>query len=52
VNTADKVIEQIYYDDDIVKKFLLATMVWGLAAFLFGLIAALQLDYWPMNSNL
>ncbi|MGE5085422.1 MAG: cytochrome-c oxidase, cbb3-type subunit I [Bacillota bacterium] len=27
-------------------------MVWGLAAFLFGLIAALQLAYWPMNANL
>lgn len=52
MNTADKVIEQLYYDDDIVKKFLLATMVWGLAAFLFGLIAALQLAYWPMNANL
>lgn len=52
MNTADKVIEQIYYDDDIVKKFLLATMIWGLAAFLFGLIAALQLAYWPMNANL
>ncbi|MBO9665492.1 MAG: cytochrome-c oxidase, cbb3-type subunit I [Bdellovibrio sp.] len=45
-------MEKIYYDDDIVKKFLLATMVWGLAAFLFGLIAALQLAYWPINANM
>ncbi len=43
---------KIYYDDDIVKKFLLVTMIWGGAAFLFGLIAALQLAYWPMNLNL
>lgn len=42
----------ITYDDDIVKKFTLATFGWGVAALLFGLIAALQLAYWPMNMNL
>ncbi|MEZ0391774.1 MAG: cytochrome-c oxidase, cbb3-type subunit I [Pseudobdellovibrionaceae bacterium] len=40
------------YDDDIVKKFLLATMVFGLVAFLVGLVAALQLAYWPTNLDL
>lgn len=44
--------EFIKYDDDIVKKFVLATLIWAGAAFLFGLIAALQLAYWPMNLNL
>lgn len=44
--------EIIKYDDGIVKKFVLATMVWGGAAFVFGLLAALQLAYWPMNMNL
>lgn len=44
--------ELIKYDDEIVKKFVLATLIWGGAAFLFGLIAALQLAYWPMNMNL
>lgn len=39
------------YDDDIVKKFLMATMIWAGAAFLFGLLAALQLAYWPLNFN-
>lgn len=39
------------YDDDIVKKFVLATMVWAGAALLFGLLAALQLAYWPFNFN-
>jgi cytochrome c oxidase cbb3-type subunit I/II len=43
---------KIYYDDDIVKKFVVMTMIWGGAAFLFGLIAALQLAYWPLNLNL
>ncbi len=52
MNTSGNLIEKIFYDDDIVKKFTLATMIWALAAFLFGLLAALQLAYWPMNANL
>ena len=44
--------EKIYYDDDIVKKFTLATVGWALAAFVFGLLIALQLAYWPLNMNL
>ncbi len=46
------ILEKIFYDDDIVKKFLLATIIWAGAAFIFGLIAALQLAWWPMNMNL
>ncbi|MEN0059020.1 MAG: cbb3-type cytochrome c oxidase subunit I, partial [Bdellovibrio sp.] len=52
MNTTGNLIEKIYYDDDIVKKFTLATMIWAAAAFLFGLLAALQLAYWPLNANL
>ncbi len=44
--------ENIIYDDKIVKYFSLATFGWGIAALLFGLIAALQLAYWPMNMNM
>ena len=44
--------ELIKYDDEIVKKFVLATLIWGGASFLFGLLAALQLAYWPLNMNL
>jgi len=40
------------YDDKIVKQFLLATLLWGLVAFMVGLLAALQLAYWPFNFNL
>ncbi|HND84736.1 MAG TPA: cbb3-type cytochrome c oxidase subunit I, partial [Pseudobdellovibrionaceae bacterium] len=47
-----KNMEKIFYDDDIVKKFLIATMVWGGAAFLFGLVAALQLANWRFNFGL
>lgn len=44
--------ENIVYDDQIVKYFTLATFGWGIAALLFGLLAALQLAYWPMNMNM
>ncbi len=44
--------EEFSYDDDIVRKFLIATVVWGGIAFLVGLVAALQLAYWPFNMNL
>jgi cytochrome c oxidase cbb3-type subunit I/II len=46
------ITENIYYDDDIVKKFIYATIFWGAAAFVVGLIAALQLAYWPANLEL
>ena len=46
------ITEKIYYDDDIVKKFIYATIFWGAAAFVVGLLAALQLAYWPANLEL
>ncbi|HMN96685.1 MAG TPA: cytochrome-c oxidase, cbb3-type subunit I [Phycisphaerales bacterium] len=36
-------LESFTYDDAIVRKFVAATIVWGLVAFLAGLIVALQL---------
>lgn len=42
----------VTYDDDIVKKFVLATMVFGAIAFIVGLLAALQLAFWPANLDL
>lgn len=50
--TSNSVTEKIFYDDTIIKHFILATMIWAGAAFLFGLIAALQLAYWPLNGNM
>jgi len=44
--------EEFRYDDDIVRKFIIATMVWGGTAFLVGLVVALQLAHWPFNFNL
>jgi cytochrome c oxidase cbb3-type subunit I/II len=43
---------QVRYDNKIVIYFMMATLIWGGAAFLFGLIAAIQLAYWPANLNL
>ena len=36
-------LESFSYDDDIVRKFLWATFIWGLVGMLVGLIVALQL---------
>ncbi|MGZ3694826.1 MAG: cytochrome-c oxidase, cbb3-type subunit I [Bdellovibrionota bacterium] len=40
------------YDDEIVKKFILATVVWGLVAFLVGALVATQLANWRFNFGL
>lgn len=40
------------YDDNIVRKFVLVTMIWAGVAFIVGLTAALQLAYWPLNAGL
>jgi len=49
-NTAP--MEKVVYDDQIVKMFIYATIFWGAAAFLVGLLAALQLAFWPANMEL
>jgi cytochrome c oxidase cbb3-type subunit I/II len=48
----NKLMDKIVYDDDIVKKFVIATIFWGAAAFLVGLLVALELAYWKANLNL
>jgi len=40
-------LQKYYYDNKIVKCFILATIIWGVVGVLVGLIAALQLA-WPM----
>lgn len=42
-------IERFRYDDDIVRKFLWATLIWGLVGMLAGVLIALQLAYWQAN---
>ena len=36
-------LEAYSYDDDVVRKFMLATFVWGLVGMLVGLLIAVQL---------
>lgn len=45
-------VEEIEYDDDIVRMFLIATMVFAGVGFAAGLLAALQLAFWQFNFNL
>ena len=40
------------YDDAVVKKFVIATVVWGAVGMLVGVILALQLAWWPANLGL
>ncbi|MES2800972.1 MAG: cytochrome-c oxidase, cbb3-type subunit I [Bdellovibrionota bacterium] len=47
----DKNLRQNFYDDDIVRKFIFATLIWAGVAFAVGLLVALQLAYWPANMN-
>jgi len=51
-NERSATLESFSYDDAIVKKFMLATIVWGGVAFLLGIIAALQLAEWRINFGL
>jgi len=42
----------VNYDDDVVKMFFTATVIWGIVGMLVGVIIALQLAWWPANLNL
>ena len=45
-------LDSFSYDDDIVRKFMWATIVWGLVGFLVGLLIALQLANPAFNFGL
>jgi cytochrome c oxidase cbb3-type subunit I/II len=40
------------YDEDIVKMFTVASLVWGAVGMLVGVIIALQIAWWPANLGL
>lgn len=42
-------LETFSYDDDVVKKFVLATIIFGAVAFLVGIVVALQMASWKFN---
>jgi cytochrome c oxidase cbb3-type subunit I/II len=45
-------LEQFSYDDQLVKLFTLATLLWGAVAMLFGVIVAFELASWKVNLGL
>jgi cytochrome c oxidase cbb3-type subunit I/II len=40
---------KITYDDDITRKFVAASVVWGIVGMLVGVVVALQLAFWQAN---
>ena len=42
-------METVRYDDAIVRKFVLATLLWGFVGMLVGVVLAVQLAWWPAN---
>lgn len=49
---SNETMESFSYDDDIVRKFLLATLIWGAVAVLLGVFIASQLANWRLNLGL
>ncbi len=45
-------LEQFSYDDQIVRLFIIATLIWGAVAMLLGVTIAFQLADWHVNLNL
>lgn len=48
----DQSFESVIYDDKVVKKFLIATVIWGFVGMLVGVILAAQLANWKINFGL
>ncbi len=42
----------VVFDDDIVRKFLIVTILWGVVGMLAGVLIASQLAFWKMNFNI
>jgi cytochrome c oxidase cbb3-type subunit I/II len=42
-------VRTITYDDEIVRKFSIASVIWGIVGMLVGAIVALQLAFWQAN---
>lgn len=49
---SDEVIERFSYDDDIVRMFVTATIIWGLVATLIGLLIAVLLTLPELSTGL
>ena len=40
------------YDDDSVRLFVWATLIWGIVGMSVGALAALQIAFWPANGGI
>ena len=45
-------MKTVVYDDSIVRAFSIITVVWGVVAFLVGVLVAAQLSFWQANFGL
>jgi cytochrome c oxidase cbb3-type subunit I/II len=52
MNANQAQLETFQYDDAIVRKFTVMTLVWGVVGMLVGLVIALQLAHWQLNFGL
>lgn len=47
-----KLTKPEFYDDDITRLFVWATLIWGIVGMAAGVLAALQIAYWPANGGI
>ena len=52
MDTTNTQMKTIVYDDAIVRAFSIVTVLWGVVAFLLGVIVAAQLSFWQANFGL
>ena len=52
MSTQNQQLETFTYDDEIVRKFIIATLVWGIVAMLVGVFIAFELASWRLNMGL
>ncbi|MFZ5433279.1 MAG: cytochrome-c oxidase, cbb3-type subunit I [Calditrichota bacterium] len=45
-------LETFAYDDQIVRRFVQATLIWGVVGMLVGVIVAAELAFWQVNGGL
>lgn len=48
---SSKMTTQITYDDQSVRRFMTASIIWGMVGMLVGVLAATQLSWWQMNGK-
>jgi cytochrome c oxidase cbb3-type subunit I/II len=52
VSSGNRRLEQFSYNDEIVRMFTIATIIWGLVGLLLGMTIAFQLANWKLNFGL